>query len=221
MRHRFQRALRADRDKGRGFYRPVRRRYLAHSRQRAFRLVQDFEREERFRGVRGEVGAVVVSSRQRSAAKKNTIATTRTRTTSIREEENGRRGRRRGDGSFGQTNRRRRRRRCSRRGDFRCCCPQREAHFREKEKSEREQKVKKAKKFKKFSSLSRTFFKEREKRDIFAKLFFTIKKKRALSHTQESAHGKRASRAKKKKKKKKGSLLFLATLSSRGLKFIA
>jgi len=46
--------------------------------------------------------------------------------------------------------------------------------------------VKKAKKFKKFSSLSRTFFKEREKRDIFAKLFFTIKKKtRTLAHARE------------------------------------
>ena len=46
MRHRFQRALRANRDKSWRKYRPVRSRYFARSRPRAFRFVEDFEREE-------------------------------------------------------------------------------------------------------------------------------------------------------------------------------
>ena len=198
MRHRFQRALRADRDKRRGFYRPVGRRYLAHSRPRAFRLVQDFEREERFRGVRGEVvavvGAVVVSSRQRSAAKKNTNATRRT-TTSIREvNERGRR-RRRGDGSFGQTNRRRRRRRF-RRGE-RCCFPQREAHFQEKEVNECEESRKIQKIFfslqpKECFQIYQFFFKEREK--SFLQNSSQYSRTRTRAHTHESVERRRRRR---------------------------
>ena len=46
MRHRFQRALRANRDKSWRKNRPVRSRYFARSRPRAFRFVEDFEREE-------------------------------------------------------------------------------------------------------------------------------------------------------------------------------
>ena len=46
MRHRFQRALRANRDKSWRKYRPVRSRYFARSRPRPFRFVEDFEREE-------------------------------------------------------------------------------------------------------------------------------------------------------------------------------
>jgi len=54
MRHRFQRALRANRDKSWCKYRPVRSRYFARSRPRPFRFVEDFEREEWFRKVLGE-----------------------------------------------------------------------------------------------------------------------------------------------------------------------
>ena len=46
MRHRFQRALRANRDKSWRKNRPVRSRYFARSRPRPFRFVEDFEREE-------------------------------------------------------------------------------------------------------------------------------------------------------------------------------
>ena len=54
MRHRFQRALRANRDKSWRKYRPVRSRYFARSRPRPFRFVEDFEREEWFLNVLGE-----------------------------------------------------------------------------------------------------------------------------------------------------------------------
>ena len=55
MRHRFQRALRANRDKSWRKNRPVRSRYFARSRPRAFRFVEEFEREEwLFRNVLGE-----------------------------------------------------------------------------------------------------------------------------------------------------------------------